>query len=266
MVHYSVLLPEHDTVETLGRCLPQLCDTLDALLLPYEILCVDDGSPSAAVNVLEHLLVRFPRLRVLRFEEPRGTSAALTAGIAAAKGELLLMMSPCDASAIALMPQLVARLSRCDLVVARRERSMLGEVSQRFRNVLRLLFATRALHASENLLWGAQRRAVAGITFTRGAFRLVEAIVAQRGSRVTRLLLTGGLPPCGVAYQPNLLERLAARWYARGFEPHLASELHRDDRDGGGNGPQVPRVDFPLARPIPQPQFHPADKQPRDTA
>jgi hypothetical protein len=266
MVHYSVLLPEHDAVDSLGRCLPQLCDALDSLVLPYEIVCIDDGSPSAAVDVLEHLLVRFPRLRVLRFEERRGTSAVLTAGIAAAKGELLLVMNPCDASAIDLMPQLVARLSRCDLVVARRERSLLGAVFQRFRHVLRVLSAPPALHASENLLWGAQRRAVAGLTFTRGAFRLVETLVARRGGRVTRLLLTDGLPPCGVAYQPSLLERLAARWYARGFEPHLASELHRDDRDGGASDSQLPRVDSPLTRPIPQPQFHPADKQPRDIA
>jgi hypothetical protein len=162
------------------------------------------------------------------------------------------------------MPQLVARLSRCDLVVARRERSLLAEVSQRFRSVLRVLFATRELHASESLLWGAQRRAVAGLTLTRGAFRLVEAIVSRRGGRVTRLLLTEGLPPCGVAYQPNLLARLAARLYARGFEPHLASELRHDD--GGSNSSQLPRVDSPLTRPTPRPQLHPADKQPRDTA
>jgi glycosyltransferase involved in cell wall biosynthesis len=266
MVHYSVILPERDAVESVGQHLPQLCGTLDALLLPYEIVCIDDGSPPTAVAALQLLLTRYPRLRILRFDQPRGTSAALTAGLAASRGELLLVMDLSNSNSITLVPQLVARLSRCDLVVARRERSLLGDVSQRCRSLLRILVATRSLHASEDLMWGAQRRALAGISLSRGAFRLVEALVAQRGGRVSRLLLGDGLPPCGVAYHPNLFERLAARWYARGYEPHLASELHRDDREGGSDESFNPRVDSPLARPTPQSQFHPADKQPRDVA
>jgi hypothetical protein len=265
MVHYSVLLPEQDAVECVRECLPQLCQALDALVLPYEIVCIDDGSPSTAVADLKQLLSHYANLRVLRFDEPRGTSAALTAGLAAAKGELVLVLNPRDAQLTPLLPQLVARLSRCDLVVAQRERSLLGEVPHRFWSLLRILAATRQLQPSEDLRWAARRRVVAGMTLSRGAFRVVEALIARRGGRVTRLLLADGLPPCGIAYRPSLLQRLAAAWYAKGFEPHLASELQRDPQDGGSDDTQAPRVDSPLARPIPQPQFHPVAKQPRDS-
>ena len=263
MVHYSVLLPEHGAVDGLRRRLPELCQTLDALVLPYEILCIDDGSPSGDVEDLRQLLRQHACLRVLHFEEPRGTSAALTAGIAAAKGELLLVLNPNDPQLIAILPQLVARLSRCDLVVARRERSLLAGIRHQCLATWRTLIATRQLQPPEDLLWGARRRAFAGLTLSRGAFRVVEPLLARRGSRVTRLLLAAGLPPCGVAYRPSLVDRLAAWWYEKGFEPHLASELHRDENEGGDD-PLAPRVDSPLARPIPQPQFHPADKLPRD--
>jgi glycosyltransferase involved in cell wall biosynthesis len=263
MVHYSVLLPEHGAAEGLRDRLPELCRALDALLLPFEILCIDDGSPPGDVDDLRQLLRQHACLRVLHFEEPRGTSAALTAGIAAAKGELLLVMNPSDPQLISILPQLVARLSRCDLVVARRERSLLAGIRYQCLVTWRMVVATRRLQPAEDLLWGARRRAFNGLTLSRGAFRIVEPLLARRGARVTCLLLATGLPPCGVPYRPGLLDRLAAWWYEKGFEPHLASELHRDE-NGGDDDPLAPRVDSPLARPIPQPQYHPADKQPRD--
>ena len=84
MVRYSVLIPARDSTHVVGWLTDELDQILGELLLPYEIICVDDGSALAEVDALEALLRRHPALRVLRFDQQRGISAALSAGIAAA--------------------------------------------------------------------------------------------------------------------------------------------------------------------------------------
>ena len=65
MVHYSVMIPQRDCGEQLRRQLPRLRAELDGLALPYEILCVDDGSSPATLATIAELLVGEPALRLL---------------------------------------------------------------------------------------------------------------------------------------------------------------------------------------------------------
>jgi len=266
MVHYSVLIPMRDAAEDLDHRLPQLCQVLDDLLLPYEIICIDDASPQPAAQRLQELLGRYARLRVLRFEEPRGTAAGLTAGLAAATGRILIAMDVRNPHAPLALPHLVSRLSRYDLAVAHREHSLTADIWQNCLRHVRLLLRSRRLHEREDMLWATNRTAVQGQTFPRGSFRFIEALFERRGQRVCEVALAEGLPPRGATYRANLFDRLAAWWCARRYEPHIASELHRDP-DGGGLFPDTPppRLDVALPRPIPQPLFQPVEKKQRDS-
>jgi hypothetical protein len=226
--------------------------------LPFEIICIDDASPAPAPHRLEDLLGRHPQLRVLHFDQPRGTSAAISAGLAAARGDLLLALDPHSTRWLRYVPHLVARLSQHDLVVARHERSAADELWQRVSGVPRLLTAAAQLHAAESMFWAARREAVSGLALARGAFRLLEKIVLRRGFRVCRLRLADGVPPQGTHYRPGLVDRLAATWLDRRFEPHLASEMVRDDSPQR----QLVPARFDAARPryVPQPVFTPLEK------
>lgn len=264
MMHYSVLIPQRDAADAIGRMLPQLCQVLDGLILPYEIICIDDASARPAANRLEELLAEYARLRVLRFDKPRGTGAALTAGLAAAGGELVIAVDPRAASATRSIPHLVARLSQNDLVIARHERPLGAELWQRVARVPRLIAGEPQLHPSEDLFWAARREAVAGLVLARGAFRILGKIVARRGFRVCHLLLADGLPPQGTTYRAGLVDRLATFWLDRKFEPHLASEMVRVD----SAQPRRVSARFDATRPrsVPQPVFTPVDKQTGDSS
>jgi hypothetical protein len=255
MIHYSVLIPQRDAAEQIGRLLPQLDRVLQGLLLPYEIICIDDASAPPAAHRLEALLGRYAPLRVLHFDHPRGASAALTAGLAAARGDLILAVDWRASRAARYIPHLVARLSQFDLVIARHERSLGGELWRRVSRVPRLFAAAQHLRSSEELFWAARREAVGGLALARGAFRLLGNIVARRGFRVCDLVLADGLPPQGTRYRPGPFDWLAGIWLDRRFEPHLASEMVRVDAPQQHLAPA--RFDAARPRYVPQPVYTP---------
>jgi glycosyltransferase involved in cell wall biosynthesis len=263
MVRYSVLIPERDSLATVKQLLPQLCQTLQSLVLPYEVICIDDASAGAATENLEALLTEYPALRVLRFDQPRGTSAALGAGMLAARGNIVIALDANSRFPLWCIAHLIARLSQHDLVVARAEQSLAGELARPFSRLARLAARSQGLRGTEDLFWAARREALYGLTLSRGAFRAMPDLVAARGFRVCELRFASGLPPQGTPLRPNLARHIVARWAARPFEPHLASELVRGDLAGAE--PAVSRVDAPPPRWIPQAVAVPLQTN-RDTA
>jgi len=268
MIHYSVLMPLRDATSAASRLLPPLCQALQNLTLPFEILCLDDGSAPRDANALAELLIITPHLRVLRFDEPRGRGAALAAGLAAARGDLMIGLDATAMSAASggflarALPQLISRLSQHDLVVMRREATL----SEEF-----LSTATRWLPASMKPtspaatidMWAARREAICARPLAPRAFDALETIAVGRGQRVCRLTIAEGLPPRGLTLRSNPLARLTAWRLDRGFEPHLARELVRRPAEPH-YAPPV-RIDVAGPRHIPQPQLAPADQEPRDS-
>jgi glycosyltransferase involved in cell wall biosynthesis len=224
MIHYSVLIPCRNATDVVERLLVDLRYTLVGLLLPYEIICVDDGlSPSDAAT-LERQCAAHPHTRLLRFEQSRGTSAALGAGMMAARGDLIIAIGPGAQVSVRHLPHLVARLSQSDLVIAERDRSLGGKLADSAVRACRLFAADPESGAGEEFFWAARREAVAGLHLARGAFRVLPALVARRRFRVSRLTLSEGLPARGQMLRLGLLDRMAAAWFAERFEPHLARE------------------------------------------
>lgn len=258
MVHYTVLLPQRDSTSAVSRLLPQLCQVLGKLILPYEIICIDDASAPPAADDLEALLHEYAHLRVLRFDQPRGTSAALCAGMLAARGDLVIAIDPNTRFAIGYVPHLIARLSQSELVVARREGSLAAELCRPFVKLVRMLTISRELQASEDLFWAARREALSGLALARGAFRALGELVAKRGFRVCQLTFAPGRPPQGTRFRPGFLQRWVAAWFDRRFEPHLGRELVVGEMS---NRPlTLTRVDVARPHSLPQAATVPVEK------
>ena len=105
-----------------GNCRP-LIEQIDSALyaLDYEIIYVNDGSTDSTLTEL--LAIRHDRLTVLDLQKNYGQSAALAAGISAAKGEFIVTMDgdqqndPLD-----IIPMLrVAEEQDIDVVIGQRE-------------------------------------------------------------------------------------------------------------------------------------------------
>ena len=83
----SVVVPTHDTRELTLRCLAAL-DAADPP--PLEVIVVDDGSVDGTA---EAVAASYPAVRMLRHAGVRGFTAAANAGLAAARGDALLLLN-----------------------------------------------------------------------------------------------------------------------------------------------------------------------------
>ncbi len=112
----SVVIPlfqEKDNAEPLLR---RVHEGLAAYSGPWEVLCVDDGSSDGTgARLAELAQVYGPHVRVLRLRRNFGQTAAMQAGIDAARGELIATLDGDLQNDPADIPRLVQELEARDL-------------------------------------------------------------------------------------------------------------------------------------------------------
>jgi dolichol-phosphate mannosyltransferase len=83
----SVVVPMFDEEAVVDLLVARLRPALDKAEVPYEVVAVDDGSRDATPVILERSRRTWPQLRVVRLRANAGHQAALSAGLARARGE-----------------------------------------------------------------------------------------------------------------------------------------------------------------------------------
>ncbi len=192
MVHYSVIIPECDCAEGLATQLSPLRAELDRLGQPYEVVCIDEGSSPATLAALSHLEHSEQHFRVVRLNDACGTSQALAAGIAAAKGDVLIAIEPGNRYLAEQIPELIAALARLDFVAGRLRLGPWRKLCHRVGRIPRWLLLGIEVRHPDCLFWAARREAVAGIELRRGMRRYLPWLVASRGFRVGDVYIDHG--------------------------------------------------------------------------
>jgi glycosyltransferase involved in cell wall biosynthesis len=88
----SVVIPLFNEEENVKPLLDELFVELGKLGRTFEVICVDDGSRDTTFDVLAQLAAERPQLRAIRFRLNFGQTAAMSAGIEAARGEVIVPM------------------------------------------------------------------------------------------------------------------------------------------------------------------------------
>jgi dolichol-phosphate mannosyltransferase len=139
----SVVIPVRNEGPSVAPLMRELAAALSAAAGPWEAIWVDDGSTDQTLAELRAVAAEFPQVRVLSQGRPGGQSAALWAGLAAARGAFLATLDGDGQNDPADLPRLVAELGGADLVIGHRRRRrdplakrLFSAVANRVRNVL----------------------------------------------------------------------------------------------------------------------------------
>ena len=114
----SVVIPARNEDATIAETVRSVTARLRGEEIAYEIVCVDDGSTDATPVLLQRFRREWPQLRVVRLRANAGHQAAISAGLARARGDYVVtidadLQDPPEA--IVEMLQ-VARSRRVDVV------------------------------------------------------------------------------------------------------------------------------------------------------
>jgi glycosyltransferase involved in cell wall biosynthesis len=88
----SLFLPVKDEADNLRPLHAKIDEALAALGRTAEVIYVDDGSSDGSLDALRGLAARDPRVRVIALRRNYGQTAAMAAGIDAARGRILIPM------------------------------------------------------------------------------------------------------------------------------------------------------------------------------
>lgn len=141
----SVVMPLHDEAAGLRDSLSAVVDTLRALDSPFELIAVDDGSTDTTWQIIAAAAREHAGVRGLRLSRQFGKEAALCAGLAHARGDVVVTID----GDLQHPPEVIARLldawrDGADVVdgvkVAETSRTALGRLQSRlFYGTLRAL-------------------------------------------------------------------------------------------------------------------------------
>ncbi len=116
----SIVIPTFNEEVAIGGVLDLIKQTMDATGQPYEIIVVNDGCTDGTVEIASSK----PGVTVLHHEHNRGTGAARTTGLRAAKSDLIVMTDGDGTYPCQDIPKLLEELEQCDMVIGARTQEM----------------------------------------------------------------------------------------------------------------------------------------------
>lgn len=91
-VRLSVVVPVHNEAEVLSRFIDRLVPVLESVEGGWEVVFVEDSSTDGTWQMVRDAAVRDTRIRGLRLSRSFGHQGALTAGMSAAEGDVVVTM------------------------------------------------------------------------------------------------------------------------------------------------------------------------------
>jgi glycosyltransferase involved in cell wall biosynthesis len=105
----SCVIPAYNEARSLGTLVPEVLTTLQALSAQVEVIIVDDGSRDDTLAVMLALCARYPQVSYLKLSRNFGKEPALTAGIDAAQGDVVILMDGDGQHPVSLLPDMLAK-------------------------------------------------------------------------------------------------------------------------------------------------------------
>jgi len=181
----SVIVPVYNEEENIPILQAELRAALKAI--DHEVILVDDGSADHTVERIEAA----PNLRVIRFEKNAGQSAAMYAGLQAARGAILVLIDGDLQNDPADIPKLLGEISRgADLVCgyrAQRRDTRVKRLTSRIANAVRSRYTKDGVRDTGCTLKAMRRECVSALVPFKGMHRFIPALIKNAGYRLMEI-------------------------------------------------------------------------------
>jgi glycosyltransferase involved in cell wall biosynthesis len=214
----SVVVPCHNEQDNLRPLIQSIHDSLAPLKISYEILVTDDTSTDGSWEILRQMAASDPRLRLQRFASNSGQSAALWAGMSAARGKLIATLDADLQNDPRDLPLLIAGLERYDCVCGSRVAArgqgdnFLRIISSRIANSVRNRLSGESISDAGCCFRVFKRECVANLKFFKGMHRFLPTLIKMEGYTVTEIPIRQNPRHAGTSHY-GVWNRLFASFY-----------------------------------------------------
>ena len=190
----SVVIPVFNEEENVRPLLDELFAALALLGRSHEVICVDDGSRDGTFAALKAYAAAQPALRVIRFRLNFGQTAAMSAGIEAARGEVIVPMDGDLQNDPGDIGKLLARLDEGFDVVSgwrkdRKDKEFGRKLPSRVANRMISLISGVRLHDYGCSLKAYRRDVLRDVKLYGEMHRFIPIYASWQGARVTEMVV-----------------------------------------------------------------------------
>ena len=189
----SLIIPVYNEAQNLPILYDSIQKTLKANKNIWEVIFIDDGSTDDSFDVLRSLVEKDPEhVRVVAFRRNFGQTAAITAGIDHAQGEIIVLMDADLQNDPADIPVLLAKLDEgYDLVSGwrkdRKDNRLTRTIPSNLANWLISWVTGVYLHDYGCTLKAYRREALEGFRLYGEMHRFIPVFVHSVGARITEI-------------------------------------------------------------------------------
>lgn len=189
----SVVVPLLDEEDNLPALYEQIKRAVEGRY-DYEIIFIDDGSTDGSFKILKDLHASNPRVRVIQFRRNFGQTAALSAGFAHAKGDVIVAMDADLQNDPADIPMLVAKLDEGYDVVSgwrkkRQDKALTRRLPSKIANWVISRITEVRLHDFGCTLKAYRREVLAETRLYGEMHRFIPALASWSGAKVTECVV-----------------------------------------------------------------------------
>lgn len=186
----SIVIPAFNEQENLKSLLAGIMPVMDNLEKSYEIIFVDDASTDESLQILKKLAAKYSLLRIIKFAQNSGQSAAFDAGFKLAKGETVVTMDadlqydPQD------IPRLLQKLNYYDVVCGWRKHRLdpwIKLVSTKIANAIRNKLSGENIKDIGCSLKVFKKSFLVDLKMYKGMHRFLPTLLKMQGAKVCEI-------------------------------------------------------------------------------
>ena len=236
----SLVIPCYDEQDNLRPLVAAIRAAVDPLKLAYEIIFTDDASKDKSWEILKELAASDPRIRALRFAFNSGQSAALWAGMKAARGQYLVTLDADLQNDPKDLSKFLEPLKQFDCVCGTRVEArgqgdnFIRVASSRIANWVRNKVSGESISDAGCCYRAFKRECIDNLKFFKGMHRFLPTLFKIEGFTVTEIPIAANPRHAGRSHYgiwnrlfASFYDLLAVRWMKkRMFRCQIAERIN----------------------------------------